>query len=324
LYSVPADAFTAAHRDKATFPTKAGPAGVLPGPAISADGDALCWTEARAGGRIMTFVASTASPPASTPLPGAGAQAAASAQLLAGKLLVPLKSGSVALLEGETGRPASTPFVPSLMPGSLPDWSRPALAPNGKGFWIADGRRSLYSVLLKTEAPASLSLEREIALPGALVSPIVFAGNTAYGLVRSDEGAVLMSFEVDKASPPEKVPLASPVRAGPFAVGGVVLVDAQPAGLICLDGSKTFRWTVAPGDSASSPLAGQPLLCPGGDILVIDQTGQIQRLDANTGKQVAAANINQPVTGSACILGQSLIVAGSDGVLHRIALPQRP
>jgi hypothetical protein len=98
-----------------------------------------------------------------------------------------------------------------------------------------------------------------------------------------------------------------------------VVVAAEEGGLLAFDAGGQLRWQQP---LTADPLAGSPLVCPGGDFLVIHQSGKLRRLESGTGKELAAADIGQPLGPAACILGQEVFVAGSDGVVHRLLLPR--
>src|SRR4029453_1748042 len=116
------------------------------------------------------------------------------------------------------------------------------------------------------------------------------------------------------------VPLLGRVQNGPFTVGGLLLVASEPGGLICIEANGKQRWQVP---LERGPLTGPPLVCEGSDLLVIHQAGIVRRLDSATGMELAAGNVGEPLSGAAHIVGTDVFLGGSDGVLHRLALPLR-
>jgi hypothetical protein len=47
-------------------------------------------------------------------------------------------------------------------------------------------------------------------------------------------------------------------------------------------------------------------------------------VSAETGEELASLDVSQPLGAAASVLGQYLFLSGSDGVVHRVALPARP
>jgi hypothetical protein len=107
-------------------------------------------------------------------------------------------------------------------------------------------------------------------------------------------------------------------------VGGLAFVAAEPDGLVCFSSDGKVRWQQAEDMLARGPLAGPLVATTDGDLIAIYQSGAVCRLDATSGKELASREIGEPLRGPACIVGQNLVVSGSDGVIHRVAVPQRP
>ena len=131
---------------------------------------------------------------------------------------------------------------------------------------------------------------------------------------------VSLPFDARAATVFEPVPLEGRVQAGPFAVGGLVFVAAEPDGIVCFSSDGHIRWQQPP---ERGTLAGPPLACDGGDLLVAYQSGLVCRLDPATGNILAQHDVGEPLLGPVCIAGSQVFSAGSDGVLHRFALPAR-
>ena len=294
---------------------------ILPDVARSADGQTLIWTETSAGGRVYSYQTGSSTPPTATPLPEASAEAAAAAQMLAGKLLVPLTRGSVVLLESSTGKQAAQAFVPALMPGTVPRWTRPVVQADGGGFLISDGLGLLYSVALKTEPQPRLVRVNETRTDAPLIALVGSAGGTVFGLMRGESGDSIAGFDPRGGAAFAPLPLQGRVQNGPFSLGGLLLAAAEPGGLLCIETPGKQRWRVP---LERGPLAGPPLACENGDLLVMHQTGIVCRLDSATGKELAAGDVGQPLGDAARIVGSDLFLGGSDGVLHRLPLPPRP
>jgi outer membrane protein assembly factor BamB len=287
----------------------------------AAEGNTLVWTEAQ-GGRIFTFQPGSGETPVTTPLGAASNRAVAPAQMLGGRLVVPLSDGGVALLEKASGKQAALPFVPPLVPGELPRWTAPAIRADSSGFVISDGRGVVYAVNLKTDPQPQLVAGGEAKTNAPVVSPLVMAGGVAFGLMRSETGDALAGFDAQTAAARLPAPLQGRAMAGPFAVGGLVIIASELDGIVCFDAEPKLRWQLSP--SPHGPLAGPPLATDDGDLVLIYQSGVVARVDAATGKELATTEVGQPLGSAACLLGSELFLSGSDGVIHRVSLPARP
>jgi outer membrane protein assembly factor BamB len=315
VYSLKGDNAQAGIIEEPSYSPRGNSTAILPTAVASADGQSLVWTESKASGRVFTYDASSGRAPQSVSLPG---EALAPAQPFANGFLTPLKDGSVALVPPGGGAPVS-PFLPPLTPGELPRWKRPAVL--GSSFVISDGRGTVYAVSKKDQPQAHLATVGETRTPGPIVSPLVVAGGAAIGVLRLESADALAGFDAQGAAAFEPVALQGRVEAGPFAIGGLVFVAAEPDGLVCAEASGKIRWRQPLDDS---PLAGPPHATSAGDLVVLHQSGIVSRLDAATGKSIAQHDVGEPLGAAACILGEEAFAAGSDGTIHRFPLPARP
>jgi hypothetical protein len=293
---------------------------ILPTASLSADGQTLVWTEARAGGRVFEYNVSAGGTPVATELP-AGALATEAAQVWRGKLLTPLASGGLALLDSKTGSQTVQPFVPPLAPDMLPRWTRPAILPDESSCLISDGRRSVYRIALRDQPQPHLALAVEAPTEPPIVSPLVAAGGSIYGCKRGEAADTIVAFDPQALPNAKELPLTGHVQSGPFALGGLVILASEPDGLLCIESGPKIRWQKP---LAHGPLAGAPLALADGDVLLIHQGGGVSRISADTGEELAAIDVAQPLGAAARVLGQHVFLSGSDGVVHRATVPQRP
>lgn len=317
LFAVNESQFKAGMVDEAAFSPDVKNATVLDTPFLSADGQTLVWTEAQGGGRVLSYNVSSAGKPTAVTPP---AKVAAPAIAALGGVVAPLTNGSVALL-GTSAEAAVTPFLPAVAPDALPQWTRPAPISDSGGFVVSDGRGAVYAVGRRDQPRLHLASVGESKTLNPIVSPLVFAGSTVMGVMRQESTDAIAGFDARAKAVFEPVPLEGRVEAGPFAVGGIVLVAAEPDGLVCLGGDGRVRWQQPPENGF---LAGPPLALPEGDLLVAYQSGVVCRLDAATGKQLARHEIGEPLAGPACLWKSKVYLSGSDGAVHRISIPPRP
>jgi len=316
LYALKSDSFQSGHAERPTFASAGGNRSIFSRAISSADGQSLVWTETKQGGRAFLYDLASGKSPTAVSLP---APAAAPAQRSGAGLLAPLANGSVSLVS-PAGGAAVSPFLPPLAPGELPRWTQPAIFAGGNSFVISDGRGMVYAVGKKEQPQPHLAALAESRQSGPVISPLVVSGAAAIGIMRLDSGDAVAGFDAQGAAAFEPVTLQGRVQAGPFAVGGLVFVAAEPDGLVCVEASGKVRWRQL---LVHGPVAGPLLATPGADLLLIYQSGIVARLDATTGQEVARHDVGQPLGGAGCLLGEHLFVAGSDGTVHRISLPAR-
>jgi outer membrane protein assembly factor BamB len=319
LYSISNSQFSAGQLDEARFSPRAAGIQIFDDPAISPDGQTLVWTETSVGGRAFIYDVKTGGDPATVSLPAA---AAAPAVPLGADIVAPLTNGAVSLVSRDATAAKAAPFMPPLSPDALPLWTKPAAFADGKSILISDGRGAVYAVTKRDGAkPQLVSPPEATRTTDPVISSLVLAGSGAIGVMRQQSTDALVGFDSRGASLFEPVPLQGRVQFGPFAVGGLVFVFAEPDGLVCLSTDGKIRWQQPPERGVP---AGAPLACSDGDLLVAYQSGVVCRLDAATGNTLAQHEIGEPLLGPGCILGSQVYLAGSDGVIHRIPLPARP
>jgi outer membrane protein assembly factor BamB len=85
---------------------------------------------------------------------------------------------------------------------------------------------------------------------------------------------------------------------------------------ICAEAGQ-IRWTTPP---AELQPAGAPLTV-GSKLIVTTTTGKVQVIDLASGQFLASAEIGQPLGAAVVSTGQELLISGSDGVVHRLAMP---
>ena len=128
----------------------------------------------------------------------------------------------------------------------------------------------------------------------------------------------IVGYDAQGAAAFEPVPLQGRVAAGPYAVGGLAFVEAEPDGLVCVESTGKVRWRQP---LPHGPIAGPVLATSNGDLLLIHQSGIVARVDATTGKELAQHVVGEPLGGAACLLGEHVFLAGTDGTVHKISLP---
>jgi outer membrane protein assembly factor BamB len=304
--------------DKPAFTPPGGGAAIFRAASFSPETQQLVWTETADKGRVFRLDVSAGGVPASISLPG---RAAAPAIALGKGCIAPLAEGSIACLAAESTEPQAAPFVPPLEPAALPAWSMPVALGDQATCLISDGRSTIYALARKEQPQPYLAAVGQ-SQPGArLVSPLMRAGSTVIGIVRQEASDAIAGFDNRAAPAFEPLPLKGRYEAGPFAVGGLVLVTAEPDGLVCCGADGRIRWSVA---LENGPLAGPPIANSDGDLVIAFQSGMVCLWDAASGKELARHDVGEPLSGTIQFVKSGLLLSGSDGVVHRIDAPRRP
>jgi outer membrane protein assembly factor BamB len=319
LYPLSNAQFEANVVQRPSFPDGAASREIHADASLSADGQTLVWTESSAAGRIYFYDLGTGGKPLSFSLP---AQAVAPAATFGGGAIAPLANGGVLFVPATTSGPKVAPFLPPLVPDALPRWTQPAVFADNAAFVISDGRGTVYAVSKRDRPQPHLASVGEAKTKGPIQSTLVLSGSTAIGVVHQERSDAVAGFDSRAVATFEPVPLQGRVTAGPFAVGGLVLVAAEPDGLVCLSSEGKVRWQQAANERG--PIAGPPLATSEGDLLVASQSGMVCLLDAATGRELARHDVGEPLFGPTCLLGANVFLSGSDGVVHRIQIPPRP
>jgi hypothetical protein len=230
-------------------------------------------------------------------------------------LLSPLADGRVML--AAEGSSTIQPFLPPLSPDALPLWKRPVSV--AARYLISDGRGVVYAFERKEKPQPHLAAvgRSETAAPVISLSETT---SGAIGVLRQDAADALVGFDDRAAITFQPLELEGRVEAGPFRIGGLILLAAEPDGLVCVTNEGQIRWKQ---QLARGPLAGAPLGLADGDLLVAHQSGDVCRLDAATGNELACLELGQPLSGPLCPLGDAFLASGSDGVIHYISPPSR-
>lgn len=303
----------------AAFPLPQGSSGsILPELSAEPDKSHVAWTETQAGGRVFAYDPASGLAPAVVAPEESTDRAAVAAALWSGNVVAPRTSGKVELLSFGSGKPAALPFLPTLKPDELPQWTQAAVLADGSGFVIGDGRLTLYRVALKDQPQPHLAALKEQALETPLAGALVTVGDTVYGMARGETSDTVVAIDPVSLTAGAKWPLAGRAQFGPQVVQDAAYVFSETDGLLCLEAGQKLRWQLP---LAHGPLAGPPVAGAAGELLLLYQSGVLARASAATGDEIASAQLGQPLGRAACLVGQQAIVAASDGTLLVVPLP---
>jgi len=103
---------------------------------------------------------------------------------------------------------------------------------------------------------------------------------------------------------------------GPWPFGDAAIIGLDGGRLACAVGDE-IRWTTEPGDL--QPAA--PPLVLDQKLVVTTATGKVQVVNLQSGELLGSVEIGQPLGQAFAAAENELLIAGSDGVLHRITMP---
>jgi hypothetical protein len=291
---------------------------IFPEIGTSPDGSQAIWTQSPPGRRVFAYDVAAGSPPVPLVSAEIDDQTVAPAAIWGTSAVAPHQSGRVELLSLATGKPVALPFIPALSPSESPAWTRPAVLADGSGFVIGDGKQMLYRVVLKEQPRANLSAAKEQPFDQPLAGNLVTAGDTVYGLVKGPTGDVVIAIDPQSLTESAKWPLSGRAQFGPESVAGHVYVAGEADGLFCLDGAKKLLWQQP---LSHGPLAGPPVAAGSGELLLLYQDGTLARIAADSGKELAALQLAEPLGRGAAVLDRQVLASTADGVLMVTPLP---
>jgi hypothetical protein len=235
--------------------------------------------------------------------------------LVAGGLLVPTKTGQIALLSLDSGDNLVLPFHPQLRAGVEINWQRPALS-SADEFVIADDQLNIYRIGIVETGGAHLEALEQVAVPEQITSPLAVLDNNVFAAIQRSDSDAILCFSLPRLREEANVPLKGRVTWGPERVGNVVLVATDAEGLVAFDGQRQQMWN-AP--LPYGPLAGSPLVVDG-DWILASKSGVLWRIGSADGKELAHTEINEPLGGGPVRAGDRLWVPGADGTLYRVPM----
>lgn len=280
--------------------------------------DVLTWGDERiivpaAGARNLLLVHAQdfATRKLKTPGPLAGSPA-----VCGPNLLVPLQDGSIQSLSLATGEVTAAPFVvPNSSGTSSLSISVLAIGDEGKEVLVSDGHSSLYRISLVVEPKphwaerAAVRLAQSMAAPPALVAGMVLAVDRAgeahsFTLPELETGPV---FDLKQAR----------ITWGPHRAGDNLLLATDRDELWCVGSDGQPRWSQP---LSAGELTGPPLVSEGRLILTA-RSGRIEVRAAASGEPIATADLQEPLSGSSLLSGNTLWLATTGGQTIQTTIP---
>lgn len=314
VFEIPREAYQAGYFDQAAFSPPATTSLNLRGAQPLADGR---WLALGGGSPLgLLFDANSSSDRARLVDFGAAAKdLAVSAVAYKQGVVLPLANGRVEFSDPAGGQPLALPFQPPLAPGARIAWNQPAVLSGDRAVVIGDGKQTLYRLAVKEGAQPSLSKEAEARVEGDLVGSIAAAGDFVYAVVREANADFLQVYQAGNLAAGVKLPLSGRWKSGPYNVADKIFVELQERKLLSVDQDRQV-WSI---DLPRGPLAGKPQLLDN-DLLIMHAAGSIARLGMADGKELAVAEVGEPLGEVVAQFAGRLLIGGRDGVLH-VATP---
>ena len=269
-----------------------------------------------AGYRQILILDATDTPPLKTlQLNIAVGDATAPVTAFQNGVLIPLRTGEVVLYDYARGLPLADSFHPPVKSGAKVRWSRPAVAPDGKSFFISDDRRQLFRVTLSQRPRRNLRQEGRQDTEGVLEPTMAATSTHLYTVLRSSSADSVVVYRADTLAPTGELELEGRVRSGPFRVGDAVYVATRDQLICCRDGK--IAWSF---DSPAGELAGPPQP-QGKELVVAFQGGRIVWIDPAKGAAVREVTAAEPLASQPVVVGAQVAVIGRGGNLLLLSKP---
>jgi hypothetical protein len=183
-----------------------------------------------------------------------------------------------------------------------------------KEFVISDGLH-LYHVGLVREPEAHLeALATNNGLSEPIQTPVATLGKYAFGANHSGALQVFQLPELTLASPLET---GADVVWGPRRIGNLVLAATAGDELLAIDENAKVIWRYA---MRFGPLAGAPAIDRDA-VLFASQSGHMETISLRDGRQVASANVGQPLGSGLVPFSNHWLTASADGIVLLVQTP---
>lgn len=290
--------------------------------AVAADGQSVMAVSA-SGGETKIELASFEGRSVIQSVPAApqrlvqGASLAAPPIAWGGGMLCVTASGSVQLLESQSGAPLAEPFQLSIKPGTrLANCSAVAGGKYEQGIVISDGQTGLYHLRLEKEPQPHLVQVAKTSLKAPIISPAEALADDVFVVDKS--GALhVLSLPDLKAARSSKLNCHA-ILFGPARVGKVMLLATDRDELVCYETGKEL-WKLALPDGH---LAGRPLVV-GSDLILATKSGKLLRIAADSGREIARADLRQTLSGSPALLAGAALIPTAAGRILKVSLPEK-
>jgi outer membrane protein assembly factor BamB len=230
-------------------------------------------------------------------------------------VVVPFENGQVHWLDPRTGSEKAEPYQLPMTAGRTIAWSRPAVV--GDELYVSDGSPRLYHLGLESQ-PMSALRARDAGVQNVrpLGRKLAAVGRTLYAIDVEHE---LLACSLPELRWGQSWSVPGPTRSWEPAVAGshafVLERREKEVALIALTGDGKEAWRAPLARSCLAPIADGP------DYLVVDDGGDVVRLDGMTGQEKSRVSLGGAPAAEPVIVGDRLVVTTQAGELWWIAKP---
>jgi hypothetical protein len=246
------------------------------------------------------------------PLPLPGALAAPPLAWRDG-IAVACSSGTIAWLDSATGAHKADPFQLSLLPGQRLTACRLAAAGSDGNELIVAERGAIRHLGLVTDPQPQL-----VEFAVAKIEPAItgLAASEKFVGVLDRRGQWHTFALPDLTSAEASTIAGSAFVIGPTVLGPFQVVATDTDELVALDAQLAPAWKTPLSHGA---LAGEPVAVAGRALLAT-RTGWLYRVAVDSGKELAAVDLAQPLAGAPLVIGEYALVPAADGTLLKVPL----
>ncbi len=249
-------------------------------------------------------------------MPAPKGMPAGNGSLVGGRLLLPLDSGDVSLINWQTGQPVGQPFQPRKTAVTAPiTWSTPVVLPQADGQVIlADDQLMLY----RLGVDAAIRLRALQPLETPLRPAMVVLQETLFAAAESTDTDRLRTFHTETLDAVTSYPLPGRVSWGPYSVNDSLLMRLDDGPLVAYSQQGQPLFDVA---LPAGKLIDGVTLANGGQVIVCGEAGWMVAFAADSGRASETVDLKQPLSGLPVVVGDQLLIPGREGTVYVTPLP---
>jgi hypothetical protein len=132
-----------------------------------------------------------------------------------------------------------------------------------------------------------------------------------YGATRGPNNDTILSFAAADLAAGKEWPVEGRVTWGPEPWDDLVLVSTDRQTLLAFEAGQKQRWT---SPLAYGPLVGRPLRV-NGNLVLASLSGTVWMISGQNGKELAKADVGEPLGAGPVAFGARLLLSAADGTL---------
>ncbi len=231
-------------------------------------------------------------------------------------LLVPTDSGQICRINPLTGAMVGSPFQPPIDPNHPPKWVSPVPLDQGQ-FVAATAAGKLY--IVKAEGDRSLVKSKELEYSANVTAPLLAIGDTVYTVCHNATNDLLVAFSTQPELAEKKSQiLASEYTGGFQIVNSLIFIQTADGKINCFDADLNRKWQIDLPQTADG-LVGKPagkLALVDGAVLIAFESGDVVRLNPESGEVLARTNLELPLAGPPVVLDGKWYIGDQNGTIY--------